>query len=38
MFDKLKTGDHCEMAIQITDKFWNGKRNIALHIIHANKI
>jgi single-stranded-DNA-specific exonuclease len=38
MFNKIKRGDYCEMAVQITDQIWQGRRNVNIQVLHANKI
>ena len=38
MFNKIKKGDYCEMAVQITDQVWQGRRSVNVQVIHANKI
>lgn len=38
MFNKLKKGDFCEMAVQITEHVWKGRRSVNIQVIHANKI
>ena len=36
MFNKVKNGDICDMAISIREQFWNGRRQISIQVIHAN--
>ena len=38
MFNKLKKGDYCELAVQVRDNFWKGKRTVSLQVLHANII
>jgi single-stranded-DNA-specific exonuclease len=38
MFNRLKRGDYCEMAVTVTDSFWQGRRKVSLHVQHASVI
>jgi len=38
MFNKLKKGDYCELAVQVRDNFWKGERTVSLQVLHANII
>jgi single-stranded-DNA-specific exonuclease len=38
MFNQIHKGDHCELAVQVRDNFFRGKRTISIQILHANKI
>jgi single-stranded-DNA-specific exonuclease len=38
MFNEINNGDMCEMAIQISEKVWQGRHSIGISILHAQTI